>query len=172
MAIESVSPANRASRRSDSVRIPMSAPRQKLSVPEIPGFYMYWMKGTPDRLEQALDSGYEFVDRKETSLPNHSLGGDTSLEGNSDLGTRVSVLAGEELGADGQPIRLYLMKIKQEWHEEDLKAQGAQSEKLRSTLLSGQVGSEQDRGAGDNQARYVGSETNRNMFQPKPIRRT
>ena len=100
MAIEAQSPANAAPRVTDRTRIPMSTPRQKLSVPEIPGYYMYWMKGTPDRLEQALDSGYEFVDRKETTLSNHLIGGDTKLEGNSDLGSRVSVLAGEDIGPD------------------------------------------------------------------------
>lgn len=172
MSIDKVSPANGAARASDRKRIPMSTPQQKLSVPEIPGYYLYWMKGTPERLGRALQGGYEFVDASETTLTNLTLGGDAVKEGNSDLGTRVSVLAGgDEMGTDGQPIRLYLMKIKEEWHQEDLLAQQAQSESLRRALAAGKVGVEEDKNASDTAARYVGDQTSRNMFQPKPIRR-
>ena len=172
MAIEAQSPANAAPRVTDRTRIPMSTPRQKLSVPEIPGFSLYWMKGTPDRLGQALQSGYEYVDASETALSNHSLGGDARKDGSTDLGSRVSVIAGEDIGVDGQPIRLYLMKIKEEWHQEDLRAQAGASEKLRDQLTAGKVGAEAYKGAGDVQSVYVGKESSPNMFQPKPIRRT
>ncbi len=171
MATETNSPANGATRVSDRKRIPMSVPRQKLAAPEIPGYHLHWMKGTPDRLQQAEQGGYEFVDASETAVSNVSLGGDASRSGSTDLGTRVSVLAGDEVGPDGQPIRLYLMKIREEWHQEDLLAQGEHSERLRATLMAGKMGAEQDKNASDTSARYVGQQTTHNMFVPKPIRR-
>ena len=167
-----VSPANGPARATERSRIPMSVPRQKLSVDDIPGYHLHWMKGTPDRLEQALQAGYEFVQRSETLLANHAIGGDSKEDGGTDLGSRVSVSAGEEFDGEGQPVRLYLMKIKEEWHQEDLKAQEQRSESVRNAMLQGQLGREQDTGAGDNAARYVGSQTNRNMFQPRTIRRS
>ncbi len=172
MASENVSPANGAARKTERVRVPMSVARQKLSAPEIPGYHLHWMKGTPDRLQQAYQGGYEFVDMKETSLGNFSLGGDAAHDGNTDMGSRVSVLAGDDVGADGQPIRLYLMKIKEEWHQEDLAQQGEHSEKIRATLMAGKMGAEQDKSSGDTAARYVGQQTSPNMFTPKPIRRS
>ena len=155
MAIDKVSPANGAARKSERTRVPMSAPQQKLAVPEIPGYYMYWMKGTPERLQKALGAGYEFVDYDEVQLTNVAIGGDATKNGNSDMGSRVSVISGEEVGPDNQPIRLYLMKIKEEWHQEDLAQQGQHSEKLIHALKNGQIGSEKDSGAGDNSARYA-----------------
>ena len=64
------------------------------------------------------------------------------------------------------------MKIKEEWHQEDLRAQAGASEKLRDQLMAGKVGAEAYKGAGDVQSVYVGKESSPNMFQPKPIRRT
>ena len=170
MAVEPISPANGKSRVAERTRIPMSVPRQKLSVSEIPGFHLHWMKGTPDRLEQALQAGYEFVNRAETLLANHAIGGDSKEDGGTDLGSRVSVIAGEELDPEGQPVRLYLMKIKEEWHQEDTKAQESKSENLRQAMLQGNLGLEQANGAGDRNARYMGKQTNPNLFQPKSIR--
>jgi len=166
-----VSPANGPAPITERSRIPMSVPRQKLSVDDIPGYHLHWMKGTPDRLEQALQAGYEFVHKKETLLANHSIGGDSKEDGGTDLGSRVSVSAGDELDGEGQPVRLYLMKIKQEWHEEDMKAQEGKSELLRQAMLQGNVGADAAN-AGDQSNRYVGAQTNRNMFQPRTIRRS
>lgn len=171
MAIEPVSPANGEARITDSNRIPMSSGQQKLSVPDIPGYHLHWMRGTPDRLQAALQGGYEFVDQSETRQTNLLLGGDATQSGNTDMGTRVSVIAGEEVGSDNQPVRLYLMKLKQEWHEQDMQSQEGKSERLRKTLLSGGMGQGKHEGDGDADSRYVGAQTSRNMFQPKPIRR-
>lgn len=172
MAIEATSPANKAPDSAARRRIPMSTPRQKLSVPEIPGYHLHWMRGTPERIQQALEGGYEFVDAKETSTNNFSLGGNATKEGSTDMGTRVSVLAGgDDLGEGGQPLRLYLMKIREEWHQEDTLAQGEHSERLRAALRAGKMGAEKDTSPGDTAARYVGQQTSPNMFTPKPIRR-
>ena len=42
-------------------RIPMSVPVQRLEVAEIPGYHLHWFLSTPERLQRALDGGYEFV---------------------------------------------------------------------------------------------------------------
>ena len=173
MAIIEKSPANGVARKQDRVRVPMSAPQQKLAVAAIPGYFMYWMKGTPERLSQAIKGGYEFVDEKEIDgLTNGLIGGDAKVSGNSDMGTRVSVIAGDEVDAQNQPIRLYLMKIKEEWHLEDLQAQEKQNDGLRAALQAGRVGAEQDNAA-DSGTRYIDkARTGTNMFTPKPLRRT
>ena len=96
----------------------------------------------------------EFVDEREIKINNVSLGGDSAISGNTDLGSRVSVVSGQEVGKDGQPTRLILMKIKQEWWEEDQKQVEARNDKVRRSLLGGMIGAENDR-PGDTQHRYV-----------------
>ena len=170
MSSTAVSPANNAAPAAERKRIPMSTPQQKLAVAEIPGYYCYWFRGTPDRLGRAIQGGYEFVTPEEAHLTNFSLGGDGTENGNTDMGTRVSIIAGEEVGADGQPVRLYLMKIKEEWHQEDVAIQAKSSETLIDVLKAGKVGSEKDIDSSDRSARYA--TTSGNMFTPKPLRRS
>jgi hypothetical protein len=148
----------------------MSVPQQKLASAEIPGYYLYWMLGNA-RVEQALRAGYEFVGNNEGQLNNVSLGGDAKVSGNTDMGSRVSVVAGDELDTDGQPKRLYLMKLKEEWRQEDLALQQQGNEKFVATLRAGRVGAEKD-AAADVDKRYVGSQTKADMFVPKPLRRS
>lgn len=169
MAVEPTSPANGKARKAERQRIPMSTGQQKLAVPEIPGYHLHWMLGTPERIQQAQNAGYTFVDQDETELVSLQIGGDARKTGNTDLGTRVSALAGSEIGIDGQPVRLYLMKLPQEYREDDLRAQEAKSNHVREAIQAGDVDAGQ---GGDRSNRYVGSQTSSNMFQPKPIRRT
>lgn len=177
-------PANEVERRvTDATRVPMSLPQQRLSAPEIPGYFTYWMKGEPGRISQALNAGYEWVGNDELLINNFDLGGDASKTGNSDMGSRVSVLAavgGTEVGADGQPLRLYLMKIKSEWRQQDLARQAEQSESIADAIRGGTLGAGEAPGAGETQAdiaqRYVRSNGKtaaprnrpaRTMFHPK-----
>jgi len=133
-------PANsvREDRRERAARVPMSLPTQKLAVPDIPGYHLHWMIGTPSRIQQALKAGYEFVDPEETEVNNFGLADDASKSGNTDMGSRVSVLAGSDAGESGQGDRLFLMKIKQEWWEEDQKVLEQRNEQVAATLRGGQ----------------------------------
>jgi hypothetical protein len=140
--------------RAERKRIPMSVPVMSLEVPEIPGYSQYWFEGTPERIQRALDGGYEFVDEREVRLNNVSLGGNSAASGNTDMGSRVSVLAGQEVGTDGQAIRLVLMKIRQEWKDEDDKLIEDRNTAVRNALLGGMIGAERD-ASGDTAARYV-----------------
>ena len=149
-----LNPASRETPAAERKRIPMSVPVQKLEAPDIPGYHLHWFNGTPDRIQRAIDGGYEFVDPREAKPNNTSLGGVSTASGSTDMGSQVSVVAGSELGNDGQPIRLILMKIKQEWYEEDQELVNQRNDKVRDSLLGGLIGAEKD-APGDTQHRYV-----------------
>lgn len=122
-------------------RIPMTLPMQRLSVPEINGYHLHWMLGKPERIQQALAAGYEYVAPGEIQLTDRMVGGDGLKGGNTDLGDRVSTLAapigGGEEDERGQPARLYLMKQKLEWYQEDQKIQQARNDGVVDALTAG-----------------------------------
>jgi hypothetical protein len=150
----------------------MSVPVQRLEAPDIPGFHLHWFLGTPERLQRACDGGYEFVDPREAKINNVSLGGDSALSGNTDMGSRVSVVSGQEVGKDGQPTRLVLMKIKQEWWNEDQKLVEARNEQVAAALRGGLLGSEKD-APGDTQMRYIDKARTKipDLFNPNKQRK-
>jgi hypothetical protein len=98
-------------------RIPMSVPLRKLEVPEIPGYYLYWFRD--ENVPRAMQAGYEFVEPSEVNLNPMSgnPGASTEMNGNTDLGNRVSLINGTTEG--GRPVQAVLMKLKQEWRDED-----------------------------------------------------
>mgnify|MGYP001251267577 FL=1 len=167
MTIEKINPATIAG-KADRKRIPMSVPVQRLEAAEIPGYHLHWFLGSPERLQRALDGGYEFVDEREMKINSVSLGGDTARSGNTDMGSRVSVVSGQEVGKDGQPTRLILMKIKQEWWEEDQLLVDAKNEKVAASLRGGLIGAEKD-AVGDTKHRYVDKARTQipDLFKPK-----
>ena len=167
--MEKLNPATKSERSAaERKRIPMSVPVQKLEAPEIPGYHLHWFRGEPDRLQRAVDAGYEFVEDREMKINAVGLGSDSTRSGNTDMGSRVSVVNAGDLGPDGQPSRMILMKIKQEYHEEDQKLVEERNELVAATLRGGLMGSEKD-ASGDTRQRYVDkSRTNLpNMFTPK-----
>jgi len=159
-----LNPANKPAKAMEAKsRIPMSIPQQKLAVPEIPGFHLHWMAGNPARISQALRAGYKFVDNDEVDLTVTGLADDASKTGNSDLGSRVSV--GSGLDERGEENRLYLMKIEEEFWQEDQKALEARNEQLAATIRGGSPN-----GAGDTSNRYIPEAHRRgveNLFTPK-----
>jgi len=132
----------RQTRITESGRIPMSLPILKLAVPDIPGYHTHWMRGDAARIHQARKAGYEFVENDEVDMANMDLAGGDDVSGNTDLGTRVSISAGSEIGKDGQPERLILMKIRQEWWEADQAILGDKQEELAATMRGEGVGGE------------------------------
>lgn len=153
--MEMLNPANKATKTdAERKRVPMSVPVQRLEVPEIPGFHLHWFLSTPARLQRALDGGYEFVDSRDIRINNVSLGGNSAQSGNTDMGSRVSVVSGQEIGQDGQPARLILMKIRQEWYEEDQKLVDGRNEQVAAALRGGHLGEEKEF-SGEARHRYV-----------------
>lgn len=100
------------------VRASMSSSRRRLEVTkEIEGYHLHWFRD--DKLQQALDAGYEKVQRHEVSLNVNNPGAKPGSDGNTALGNEVSIVGGQT--EEGQPIGLTLMKIKNEYYEEDQK---------------------------------------------------
>ena len=156
-------PANkRALKVTDQTRLSAATPVRQLEVPEIPGYRLYWMQDRPGRISWAERVGYEFVSEEEVQLSNRSIGSDTTLDGNNDLGTRVCVHGGTD--ERGGSVKLYLMKIKREWYEKDRQVQAAASEAIVATLKRGMVGAEKDT-PGDSTKRYTRNAEN--MFTRK-----
>jgi len=153
-----VSENTKADAVSARTRIPMSVPQPRLSVPDIPGYFCYWHLGK--NVPRAKQAGYSFVEPEEIAL---AMNGVSSDREGADLGTRVSTPAGtDHFDAQGQPERLYLMKLPQAWRDDDLDAKGKKSEELLGALRVGTLGGS----GGDTSNRYTG-EQNRNIFKPQ-----
>lgn len=128
-------PANAPAKRvTEKGRIPMSIPLQRLAVPEIPGYYTRWFTGTSQRIASALRAGYEFVGRDEVELEEVGL---ASLEGNADMGTRVSVISGQDGAAKDGENSLILMKLREDLRQSDLLEMDNNNERVAAALRNG-----------------------------------
>ena len=145
--------------KSERKRIPMSLPVPKLSVPDIPGYHLHWFLGDA-RCQRALQAGYEFVEQEETDLNDRGVAGG---EGRG-MGSRVT-LHGGDVDQQGNAQALYLMKIREEYWQEDQKVLEAKSSSMLDAL---RVGEQANAGApsdSDMSHRYTG-EVNKNIFKP------
>lgn len=134
---KTINPANTPEKRvTEATRIPMTLPDTKLSVPEIPGYFLYWHLG--QNVPRAIKAGYEFVEDSEIDLPNSGLADDASKSGNTDLGTRVSMIAGGLVEGTLEPQRLYLMKLRNEWRDKDMQAMEQVNERVAAAIRGGQ----------------------------------
>ena len=121
----------------ERTRIPMTTPMRRLEVPEIPGYHLQWLRGDAARIQQALRAGFEFVSNEEVGLNPFDLGGDAKNSGNTDMGSRVSIIDGSDVAHDGQAIRSYLMKQRKDLHDEDEKLRQAQNDRVVEALTAG-----------------------------------
>lgn len=152
--------------------IPMSTGTLRLAVPERPGWHRHWFRGNPERLARARQAGYRMVQTHEVALNNFDLGGDAMTTGNSDLGSNVSVISGDDLDTTGQPGRLYLMECPLEYYEMGKKILDERNENVAEALRGGKIGSESD-APGDENARYIKKGTPiPDLFNPNKRRRT
>ena len=97
----------------ERVRNVFNGTQAKLTVNnQIPGYHMHIFNDEPGRVQTAIDGGWEFVTPDE-------VGGvkDSVTSGNTDLGDKVRFLVGTSEKGDG--LYAYLMKIKEEWWQED-----------------------------------------------------
>jgi len=142
-------------------RIPMSTPRQKLSVPPMDGWHLYWP--LESRVPQFLQAGYEFVSSDEVTLNNLNPSDDSQRSGNADLSTRIRVVAGR--GESGETEYHVLMKIRQEWYDEDRRQLEDRNAQILSSIFRNEsiLGSENVRPE-DKSQRYVNPELS--SFQP------
>lgn len=111
--------------RARAKRKPYGVPVSKLSVANnIEGHYMRWINDVPGQIARAQESGFEFVTPEEV--------GRESRDEN-----RVVELVGTH--KDGSPMLGYLMKIKQEWHEEDRQVITDHLDKIDEAIRGGKV---------------------------------
>lgn len=135
---------------------PMSQGIKKLEVPERPGYHRRWFRGDASRIARAQRAGYTFVEPDEVELNNFDLGGDAKESGNTDLGSRVSVVSGDDLDATGQPGRMYLMECPMEYYEASRELIEDRNEGIAKALRGGHIGEGEDgETAVDVQKRYT-----------------
>jgi hypothetical protein len=84
------------------------------------------------RIQSALDNGYEFVRPSEIEGVSENV-----VSRNGDLGDRIRFLVNPR--AEGSEQYGYLMKIRQEWHEEDQADLQAKNAKIDAAIRSGKT---------------------------------
>ena len=151
---DAINPANSAGQKMVAAvaarkRIPMSVPRPKLSTPDLAGHHAHWVNDYPGRVLQAQDAGYLFVDKAEAAITSGDLAGG-SIGVGSDMGSRVSQVVGKN--EDGSPLRAYLMKIPNQYYEEDQRDSQARVDNIHSAMKDGKQSVD-----GDGSNRYVKS---------------
>lgn len=148
-------------RVTEATRVPMNLPTPKLAVPEVPGYYLYWHRGAD--VPRAIQAGYSFIEPEDVSLEQKGVANDAGISGSTDLGTRVSVVAGGTVSeTDLSPERLYLMKLPMEWHLKDMAEHEARNEEIARALRGGLVGADGDP---DRNKRYM--KAGQDLFFPK-----
>jgi hypothetical protein len=130
----------------------MTTAVRRLEVPDIVGYRLYWF--VDRNVPRAIQAGYEFVQADEVSLNQLNVGTDKSLSGNADLGNQVRVVAGT--AENGGVEHLTLMKIRQEWWDEDRKVLESRNADVLSGIFRNEaiMGSENVAGP-DRDVRYV-----------------
>lgn len=123
---------------------PMSQGVKKLEIPHRDGYHRRWFRGDPGRIAKAQRAGYTFVHPEDTELNNFDLGGDAKNDGNTDMGTRVSVISGDEPDQFGQPGRLYLMECPIHLYKISRGLVEDRNESIAAALRGGEVGVGQD----------------------------
>ena len=114
----------------------------KLSVREqIPGYHLHVFTDTGGRIKDAMDSGYEFVVPAEVGGVSENV-----VSRNGDLGERIRYLVNPR--AEGTEQYGYLMKIRQEWYEEDQAELQAKNNRIDAAIRKGKV-------TGENTGFYV-----------------
>lgn len=132
---------------------PMSEGVLKLEVPEREGFHRHWFRGDPGRIERAKQAGYTHVQKGDVAVNNLDLGGDATSDGNTDLGSLVSISSGA-VSEDGQPERMYLMECPNEYFEYAQSLVAERNESVAESLRGGLVGAEKET-HGDAKHRYI-----------------
>ena len=99
---------------------------------QIPGYHLHIFNDSPGRIQQAQDAGYEFVSPEE-------VGGVTTnvVSRNTDIGDKVRFLVGT--GESGEPLYAYVMKIRQEWYEEDQAEFQKRNERTDAAIRGGKL---------------------------------
>lgn len=114
----------------------------KLSVrDQIPGYHLHIFTDSGSRIQEALDSGYEFVRPDEVGGVSENV-----VSRNGDLGDRIRFLVNPR--AEGSEQYGYLMKQRLEWYEEDQAALQSRNNQIDASIRRGKI-------TGENPSFYV-----------------
>lgn len=108
---------------------------------QIEGYHMHVFTDSGARIQDAIDSGYEFVSPEEIGGVSENV-----ISRNGDLGDRVRYLVNPR--AEGPEQYGYLMKIRQEWYEEDQAELQSKNNMIDASIKRGKI-------TGDNPNFYV-----------------
>ena len=105
----------------------------KISVQQqIDGYHLHVFTDTGGRIQQAIDNGYEFVTPDEVGGVSENV-----VSRNGDLGERIRYLVNPR--AEGTEQYGYLMKIRQEWYEEDQAELQAKNNLIDAAIRKGKI---------------------------------
>ena len=105
----------------------------KISVQQqIDGYHLHVFTDVGGRIQQALDNGYEFVSPDEVGGVSENV-----VSRNGDLGERIRYLVNPR--AEGTEQYGYLMKIRQEWFEEDQAELQAKNNLIDAAIRKGKI---------------------------------
>ena len=99
---------------------------------QIPGYHLHIFTDTGGRIQEAVDSGYEFVTPTEVGGVSENV-----VSRNGDLGERIRYLVNPR--AEGTEQYGYLMKTRQEWYEEDQAELQAKNDKIDTAIRTGKI---------------------------------
>ena len=98
----------------------------------IPGWHLHIFNDDAGRIQQALNNGYEFVKPEEVDGVSENV-----VSRNTDIGEKVRFLVGRT--ESGEPLYAYLMKIRQEWYDEDYKESQSTNDRIDDAIRSGKM---------------------------------
>ncbi len=153
---------------------PMDSATQRLEVKKRDGYHRHWFRGNPERIARAQKAGYRFVDQEDVTINNFDLAGDAKATGSSDLGSRVSVISGDDLDNTNQPGRLYLMECPNHLYDISKNILEERNESVAAALRGGKIGAESPETGetrADSNKRYVKGNTP-DLFIPNKTRRS
>ena len=105
----------------------------KISVQtQIEGYHLHGLTDDGGRIKNAMDSGYEFVRPDEVGGVSENV-----VSRNGDLGERIRYLVNPR--AEGTEQYGYLMKIRQEWYEEDQAELQAKNNRIDAAIRKGKI---------------------------------
>ena len=108
---------------------------------QIAGYHLHIFTDTGGRIQEAIDSGYEFVTPTEVGGVSENV-----VSRNGDLGERIRYLVNPR--AEGTEQYGYLMKTRQEWYEEDQADLQAKNNRIDDAIRGGKV-------TGENSGFYI-----------------
>lgn len=118
----------------DGERVPLGVPHLKLTVRDyqgqLQGYVGRWINDKPGRIQRAIQGGYMPVYRDALEVGEGE-------DYNPDQSTWVCQEVGTQ--ESGQPLRAYLMKIKEAWYNEDQAKKQQSIDDIDRSILGGQI---------------------------------